>query len=412
MTILYNLGILFFQIAVTIASIFNRKAKLLIRNQWQILKKISLVTNNENNILWFHAASVGEFEQGRPVIEALRQKYPQYKILLTFFSPSGYEAKKNYKGADYIFYLPFDYSWNARRFIQIVKPRAVFFIKYEFWFHYIKYAHKQQIPIYCISAIFRPGQVFFKWYGSWYRKILYKFTFFFVQNEISELLLHKIGIRNVSITGDTRFDRVYQIASNTKKLPIVEAFSQNNKIIIAGSTWELDEKLLVNYINKPNHYDDLKYIIVPHEVDKPFKIQQLQKKINLKTICYTQATTENVADYQVLIIDIMGILSSSYQYGYIAYIGGGFGKGIHNILEASTFGIPVIFGPKYKKFNEAVELIKSGGGFSINNYYKLENIFDKLLIDTAYYQQCATVSKEFVKNNLGATNKILSRLIL
>ncbi len=411
MTVLYNLGIFFFHIGVLIASFFNRKARLLLIGQSRLIKNIESSITRDNDILWFHAASVGEFEQGRPVMEAIRQKYPHYKILLTFFSPSGYEAKKNYKGADYIFYLPFDYSWNARRFIRIIKPRAIFFIKYEFWLHYIKYAHKNQIPIYCISAIFRPGQVFFKWYGSWYRKILYKFSHLFVQNQLSEKLLHQIGISNVSITGDTRFDRVYQIASNAKQLPIIEAFSRNNKIIIAGSTWEPDEKLLVNYINKNNH-NNLKFIIVPHEVDKPLKLQQLIKQINLKTICYTQATTDNVVDYQVLIIDIIGILSSAYKYGYIAYIGGGFGKGIHNILEAATYGIPVIFGPKYKKFNEAVELIRVGGGHSINNYARLEAIFEKLLNNNEYYNQCASISKEFVKSNLGATDKILTRLIL
>ncbi|MCX7985476.1 MAG: 3-deoxy-D-manno-octulosonic acid transferase [Bacteroidales bacterium] len=412
MIFLYNLAISLLYAAIAIAAIFNPKARKLFIGHRHLLKRLRGAINPEEPILWFHAASTGEFEQGRPVIEEIRKQYPQYKILLTFFSPSGYEAKKNYAGADYIFYMPFDFSWTVRKFYKIVKPRAVFFIKYEFWYNFIHCAHKAGIPVFCFSAIFRSNHFFFRWYGVWHRKLLYEFSYIFVQNQQSKELLNGIGVKQVMVCGDTRFDRVAQIANASKHLPIVESFAGSAKVLVAGSTWPADENLLVRYFHENLvGKEHIKYIIVPHEVDDEQHLNDLSTMFGEKAIRYSQTSSEQkIESYQVLIIDMIGILSSVYRFGYIAYIGGGFGKGIHNILEAATYGIPVVFGPKYEKFQEALDLTQRKGAYSIENYKQLTQTLDMLLYDNQTYQQACTVCKAYVQENIGSTQKILLQI--
>jgi 3-deoxy-D-manno-octulosonic-acid transferase len=328
--------------------------------------------------------------------------------LLTFFSPSGYEIRKNYQGADYICYLPLDFSWLADKFITTVNPFAVYFIKYEFWYNHIRILHKNNIKVYCFSANFRVNQIFFKWYGFLYRKMLHMFTHIFVQNQISKDLLTSIGIKNVSISGDTRFDRVHFLASQIKHLPLIERFKNNHRIIIAGSTWPSDEEYLVQFINQCN--GDCKFIIAPHEIEK-VQIENLIANLNRKTLKYSEAENLNIEDFEVLLIDNIGMLSSVYQYGSIAYIGGGFGKGIHNVLEAATFGLPVIFGPNYNKFREAHDLVESGGAFTFNDFDSLKNILNKFLNEPETIQTASQICKQYISDNTGATEKILSRTL-
>lgn len=406
MVVIYNIFIRLYSFAILIASVFNPKARLFVKGRKNIFKKIKQNIDKSHQIVWFHCASLGEFEQGRPVIEELKRKFPNYKILLTFFSPSGYEIRKNYKGADYVFYLPIDTKRNATKFIKAVNPKIVFFVKYEFWYHYLNVLNKKNIPVYIFSAIFRKNQLFFKSYGGFYRKMLQKFNFLFVQNKESKTLLNSINITNVEITGDTRFDRVYSIASQAKNIPIIKAFKQDKKIIIAGSTWKPDEELLIQFINSGKK-DDLKYIIAPHEIFIE-NIERIEKAINKKAIRYSQADEQNVLDAQVIIIDNIGLLSSLYKYGDIAYIGGGFGKGIHNVLEAATFGLPLIFGTNYHQFNEAVQLINLKAAFVVNNFFDLNKVFNSLLINEKTLQKTGAISKNYVVSNLGATSRILA----
>jgi 3-deoxy-D-manno-octulosonic-acid transferase len=358
------------------------------------------------NIIWFHAASLGEFEQGRPVMEAFRKKYPSYKILLTFFSPSGYEIRKNYEGADYIFYLPIDTPGNAKRFITLVNPKIVVFIKYEFWFNYIRILHQKQVPLFIISAIFRKEQYFFKWYGSWFRKMLSKFTFFFVQNDESLELLKSIGIEKVMKSGDTRFDRVKEIASNKKSFPLIEKFAAGYKVLLAGSSWPPDEAI----IQKLPEDKARKIIIAPHEIHEEH-IAAIENRLGKeKTLRYSKADETSILTAEILIVDGMGFLSSLYQYCDVAYIGGGFGKAIHNILEAVTFGKPVIFGPAYHKFKEAVDLIELGGAFTVKNEQEFITIFGKLNSDREFYDRASAICKAYVKENCGATESILRKV--
>ncbi|UCH15576.1 MAG: 3-deoxy-D-manno-octulosonic acid transferase [Bacteroidales bacterium] len=406
MVFLYSLGLRFYYLLILLASLFNRKARLWIKGRKGIFDKIQKLVKPENNLLWFHTSSLGEFEQGRPLIEALKNKNKSVKILLTFFSPSGYENRKNYKTADYIFYLPPDTRRNARKFLELIKPVKAFFIKYEFWYHYLNQLKNNNTPVYLISANFRQNQVFFKWYGSWFRKILYKFTHIFVQNKSSEQLLKNIGLDNITISGDTRFDRVAEIAKQAKTIEIAGKFKQDNTVIIGGSTWEKDEEILVEFINISLR--KVKYIIAPHEIHET-GIQRLVKSINKPVIRYSTAGINNVGDFQVLIIDNIGMLSSLYKYADIAYIGGGFGVGIHNILEAATFGLPVVFGPNYKKFQEAVDLVRSGGAFSVDSYRSLKARFEDLL-QNIVINKSGKISKEYVLNNQGATGRILNTI--
>lgn len=394
MGVLYNISTYLFLIAIHFATLFNAKARLWVKGRKSIFKKLGKTLSNTENIVWFHCASLGEFEQGKPIIKAYKQKHPTHKILLTFFSPSGYKIRKNTPLADFIFYLPSDTKANAKRFIQLVRPIKVIFIKYEFWFNYMDECKKQNIPFYSVSSIFRKEQSFFKY--KWFTKQLYNVTHFFVQNKTSANLLKSIGFLNTTISGDSRFDSVLETTKNPKKFPLIEDFCKCKPTIICGSTWPKDEILLAKYIKENPQYN---YIIAPHELHY---ISKLQKQTN--ALLFSKSTEQNIFTSNALIIDSIGILSHIYSYGSIAYIGGGFDSGIHNILEAVTFGLPVVFGPNYKKFNEANELIALGGVVSIANYQELNlaikhyNIFD------------STISTNYIKNHSGATTIILETL--
>jgi len=405
MILFYNLSIFFYSLLVRVASLFNPKAKQWVLGRNNILKKIEEAVKGETNLVWFHSASLGEFEQGRPVIEAFKLKYPEYKIVLTFFSPSGYEIRKNYEGVDYVFYLPVDTKRNAKAFIRLIDPKMVFFIKYEFWYHYLNQLRKKEIPTYIFSTIFRPKQMFFKPYGGLYRKILMAFTHFFVQNEESMKLLKGIGFENVSLAGDTRFDRVYSIAQQAKVLPQLEDFAKNRPVMIAGSTWPKDEENIIKYLN--NSENDYKYIIAAHEVDENH-IKNIVSGIEKPYVRFTTATKSEIDAAEVLVVDCIGVLSSLYRYGDISYIGGGFGRGIHNTLEAACYGMPVIFGPNYHKFKEAKDLLTLGGAQTYENYEKLKNLLDSYHENVVLRRKSGKSSKTYVDKMRGATDKILS----
>ncbi|PLX10529.1 MAG: 3-deoxy-D-manno-octulosonic acid transferase [Marinilabiliales bacterium] len=402
---LYLLGIRVFQLLVIFSSLFDHKAKLWLKGRKNIFKKLEKSIHENDKIIWVHCASLGEFEQGRPMIEAFKEKYPSYKILLTFYSPSGYEIRKNYEHADFVYYLPLDTPKNAKKFIKIVKPKIVLFIKYEFWFFFLREINRNDIPLYLVSGIFRSNQRFFKRHAEKSRKMLKLFTHFFVQNVESEKLLKSINIKNVSITGDTRFDRVFSITQNAKELPLVEKFAENQKVLIGGSTWKPDEELLIRYFNETS--GSFKLIIAPHEIHKE-NIDRISFALKDKNVLkYSEANPQNIQQADVLLIDGVGFLSSVYRYGSIAYIGGGFGKGIHNILEAATFGLPIIFGPNYLKFNEAVELESLGGAFSISNYNELKEILSNWIDNEHDLNECKKVNLDYIRKNIGATNEIL-----
>jgi 3-deoxy-D-manno-octulosonic-acid transferase len=406
MRYIYSVVIRLYGLGIFAASFFNTKALLWIRGRKGIFTRIR-DTVKSDPVIWFHAASLGEFEQGRPVMEEIRRRYPHYKILLTFFSPSGYEVRKNYSGADYIFYLPLDTENNASRFISLIKPAMAIFIKYEFWYHYLRQLRKNQIPVYLISGIFRPGQVFFRWYGKWFRKILSYFDHLFVQNQESLSLLQSISVNNTTLAGDTRFDRVQQIAASTHEIPLAARFKGGLPCIVAGSTWPGDENFLIRYINSCD--EPLKFILAPHEIHEEHIrriIQQLKKTV----VRFSKANDSTVPEKQVLIVDNIGMLSSLYRYGDIAYIGGGFGKGIHNILEAATFGLPILFGPNYTKFNEAIELTALGGAVSFNGMDQLQSSLNHWLSDKADRLRAGAVSEEFVHRKAGATEIILNQI--
>jgi len=407
MKFLYQTGILFYTVLIRVASLFNEKAKFFVKGRKEWEKTLKSKVEKGARYLWFHCASLGEFEQGRPVIEEVKARFPEYKIVLTFFSPSGYEIRKNYGGADIISYLPVDTKSNAQTFINILKPEKAFFIKYEFWYFYINELKSQHIPLYIFSAIFRENQHFFSntpW-GKWYRKTLFKFEHFFVQNENSAQLLKNTGITNISVSGDTRFDRVAAISKAAKKIQIVRKFKQNRLLIVAGSTWKPDEELITEFINQSRN---TKFIIAPHEVTDS-NINRIHQLLKKPAISFSQAKESTIDRYEVLIIDSIGLLSSLYQYGNIAYIGGGFGIGIHNTLEAATFGMPIVFGPNYKRFKEAVDLISKGGAFSITSYSELKHIFDQFS-DKDYLEKTSEISKNYVAKNVGSTKFIIKKV--
>jgi len=409
MRLLYNLSIRFYVLAIHIAALLNPKAKSWVKGRKHIFNKLGKAINSSSDLAWFHVSSLGEFEQGLPVMEAFKKQYPNYKILLTFFSPSGYEIRKNYKGADYIFYLPYDSKRNARLFLQIANPKVVFFVKYEYWFHYLNQLKKQNIPTYIFSAIFRKNQLFFKAYGKWYRKILASFTKIYVQNTESEQLLKTIGVTHVEVGGDTRFDRVYALAKGAKPIKLIEKFAEGNRVIVAGSTWEPDEKIIAEFAQKTKLR--MKWIIAPHEVHESH-IKNIISLFNTPVLKFSEANEQNICDTHILIIDNIGILSSLYRYGAIAYIGGGFGKGIHNTLEAATYGLPVVFGPLYSKFKEACDLIEIKSGFSIDSYETFEAIFTLLLKDDVLRKNTGENASKYVNKMCGGTEKILSNLSL
>lgn len=400
MLLLYNLGVRLYFLLILIASFFNKKANSWINGR----KKINY--QHFQKSAWFHFASLGEFEQGLPVLTSFKSAHPDFKIVITFFSPSGFEIRKNSPLADAVYYLPIDTARNASQFIDAINPSIAVFTKYEYWYHFFNELHRRNIPLYIISGIFRPGEVFFKFYGSLHRKILTFVTRFFVQDEDSKLLLQNIGISNVSVSGDTRFDRVWANALQPKSLSAIDEFKNGYKLFIAGSTWPDDEELVAQLVTL---YPDWKFIIAPHEISE----EKINKLISLlpenSSIRHSQLTTNN--SQQTLIIDNIGMLSSLYQYGDIAYIGGGFGVGIHNTLEAAAFGLPVIFGPNYDRFKEAKDLIALKGGFNINNFDELKKIVSFLAEDNERRQAISEKIKEYVNDHTGATETIMDYLI-
>jgi 3-deoxy-D-manno-octulosonic-acid transferase len=409
MLLLYNLVIRSYYLFVWFASFFNGKAKRWITGR----KERAFIRFSD--CIWFHFASLGEFEQGRPVLEALREKYPDNKIVITFFSPSGYEVRKNTPLADAVYYLPLDTRRNARQFIDAIRPKMAVFTKYDYWYHFFYEAKQRAIPIYIVSGIFRPEQIFFKWYGALPRKILGFATWFFVQDERSKQLLAKIGLSNVTVSGDTRFDRVWANARQPKLIPGLTEFKNSHRLFIAGSTWPEDEKLVAALVRER---PDLKFIIAPHEISEE-KIGSLLALLPAGgAIRYSGLTAHPDGyngsphiDCRVLVIDNIGMLSSLYQYADIAYVGGGFGAGIHNTLEAAAFGLPVIFGPNYHKFIEANELIAIKAGFTVSDGSQLAGIVDALINDRAFYNNACTKAGEYVKEHTGATKTILERIV-
>ena len=419
---IYNIVIYFVLWGIAIASLFNEKVRKMWRGEREAFRILKQKVDPNAKYIWFHAASLGEFEQGRPLMERIRKDYPQYKILLTFYSPSGYEVRKNYEGADIICYMPVDTRLNAIRFLRLVRPVMAFFIKYEFWSNFLHILKHRNIPTYSVSSIFREDQVFFKWYGRNYAGVLKCFTRFFVQNEESKRLLEGIGITAVDVVGDTRFDRVLQIKEAAKQLPICEAFrtgvasSQSAdvphhdfKVFVAGSSWPPDENIFIPFFNE---HKDWRLLIAPHVIAEEHLKLILSLIKGKKVVRYTQTTPEEAAEADVLIIDCFGLLSSMYNYGDVAYIGGGFGVGIHNTLEAAVWNMPVIFGPNNKKFQEAQGLLKSDGGFEINTYEDFSALMSSLMNDETFLKQAGDKAGAFVAHLAGATDKVLASVKL
>ena len=404
---LYNLGILGYYLLVRIVSFRNEKARKWIEGRRDIFKRLSQTIIPGEPLLWFHASSLGEFEQGRPVIEAIRKLKPEYKILLTFFSPSGYEFRKNYEHADYIFYLPLDTRKNAKRFISIVKPEKVFFIKYEFWYHFLTQLKEAGIPTYIFSALFRPSQIFFKPWGKWYLNAIATYEHIFVQNKSSYDLLQKYNFKNVSMSGDTRLDRVSEISDAAPRLEKLEVFCQGQKAIIAGSTWKEDEDLLIPYINKSQVGQ--KFVIAPHEVT-PQNLERIVYALQKPFTLYSKASLEDLEKADVLIVDGYGYLVSVYRYGILAYVGGGFTSGIHSILEPAAFGLPVIFGTDYRKFQEAHDMLSLGAAVCISNYEELEFQMDTFLSNPKILKTASTCAVDYVNQNRGASKEIVKYL--
>lgn len=440
---MYNIAIYIYLIGVAIGSLFNKKIKKMWRGEREAVDLLKEKVDPTAKYVWFHAASLGEFEQGRPLIEQLRATHPEYKILLTFFSPSGYEVRKNYEGADIVCYLPLDTIRNARRFLRAVHPVMAFFIKYEFWYNYLHILRHRGVPVYSVSSIFRPGQVFFKWYGRNYAKVLHCITHFFVQNEVSLQLLKGIGIDEATVVGDTRFDRVLQIKEQSKELPIVEAFkgingkgdackdelsenackgvlsedackgdlSENGckgcKVFVAGSSWQPDEDIFIRFFND---HPDWKLIIAPHVIGEDH-LAYILDKLQMKAVRYTQATEQLAAEARCLIIDCFGLLSTIYRYGEIAYVGGGFGVGIHNVPEAAVWGVPVLFGPNNKRFQEAQDLLACKGSFEVTDYDSFNTIISRLISDDKFRHKCGEASANYVKSRSGATDIIMKSVV-
>jgi 3-deoxy-D-manno-octulosonic-acid transferase len=404
----YNLAISLYEFAAKVAALFSSKPAKMLEGQKRAFMYLLNNLDPYDKHIWVHAASLGEFEQGRPLIERIRKDYPKYKIVLTFFSPSGYEVRKDYKGADYVCYLPFDTPDNAMMFVRIVKPVVAYFIKYEFWRNYLRELHKNDVPAYSISSIFRPNQIFFRWYGKSYREVLHCFDHFFVQNEESKKLLFSAGVTFSTVVGDTRFDRVLDIRAEAQPLPLVERFKGDALTLVAGSSWGPDEDIIISYFNA---HPEMKLVIAPHVVSDSH-LKEIESKLKRPFVRYTQATEESVQQADCLIIDCYGLLSSIYRYGEISYVGGGFGVGIHNVLEAAVYGIPVIFGPKNKKFREARHLLEQKGGFEIRNYQEFETLMNRFLSDKAYLQSSGKAAGDYVKNNSGALEKIMEYMKL
>lgn len=409
MNFLYDIAINIVGFILKILAVFNKKIKLFVNGRKNVFHKLKLHFGDNENVIWFHCASLGEFEQGRPIIEKLKVQYPVYKILVTFFSPSGYEIRKDYAFAEAVSYLPLDTKRNTRKFIEIVNPKIAVFVKYEFWPNILIELKAKKIETILVSGIFRKDQAFFKWYGGWMKNSLQAFNHFFVQDESSKILLNKIGFKNITVSGDTRFDRVYEITQQDNYLEFIEKFTTDKQTLVAGSTWPKDEELLTNYINI-HASESEKYIIAPHNINLK-EIEELKKSITKKTILFSEMHKENIMDAQVLIIDSIGILTKVYSYATIAYVGGGFGTGIHNILEPATFGIPIFIGPNHQKFNEAKELIDIDACQVINNASELNSVLRVLFDNKQTIKNKGQKSREYILKNTGATQKIIEYIV-
>lgn len=404
---MYNLFIYLYLLGVAIYSRFNEKVRKMWRGERDAFRVLREKVDPNARYVWFHAASLGEFEQGRPLMEQLRREHPDIKILLTFFSPSGYEVRKNYEGADIVCYLPLDTLSNARRFLGLVHLEKAFIIKYEFWYNYLHILKHRGVPVYSVSSIFREGQVFFRWYGRQYGRVLKCFTHFYVQNELSRQLLGRLNLTNVTVTGDTRFDRVLQIKEQAKVLPVVENLTKGHKVFIAGSSWQSDEEIFIRYFRE---HPDWRLVIAPHVIDEDH-LSQIEKMLEgRKVVRYTEASEhpELSENSDVLIINCFGLLSSIYRYATVTYVGGGFGVSIHNTLEAAVWGKPVVFGPENKKFQEAQGLKQCGGGLEITGYEDFERLMDRLDSDADYLTTSGRQAADYVSRQSGATRKILS----
>ena len=403
---MYSLGIYLMALGVRVAALFKEKLRKMVqghRATWQMLRALS----GKDTYVWFHAASLGEFEQGRPLMERLRREHPEKKILLTFFSPSGYEVRKNYDGADLVCYLPFDTPLNARRFVKLAHPEAAFFIKYEFWRNYIEVLYKRGIPCYSVSSIFRENQIFFRPYGRGYARCLSRMTHLFVQNETSRRLLEGIGVTNVDLVADTRFDRVLDIRNAAKPLPLAERFAGCWKVLVAGSSWPQDEEIIIPYFNK---HPNLKLVLAPHVVSEEH-LQAIERQLARPALRYSKATPKAVAEADCLIIDCYGLLSSIYRYASMAYVGGGFGVGIHNVPEAAVYGIPVIIGPNNKKFREAQALLRCGGCKEIAGAADFEQLMDAWLSDKEALATAGKAAGSYIADNAGAADRIFSKTL-
>lgn len=410
---MYSLAIHLYAFVIALISPFHKKARLMRLGQWKTNSILREKIDRNAKYIWFHASSLGEFEQGRPMMEKIKATHPEYKILLTFFSPSGYEVRKNYKGADVICYLPFDTPYRVKKFLNLANPAIAVFIKYEFWGNYLTELKKRGVPVYIISAIFRPDQLFFQWYGKLYRKMLYCFNHLFVQDERSEKLLREFGITNVTVTGDTRFDRVLDVRDQARELPFIEKFLRDKSgkksvVMVAGSSWPQDEAIFIPYFHE---HPEMKLIIAPHEIHREHLLS-IQAMLKRPSVRLSEAHEDDLADKDCLIIDSFGLLSSIYRYGQIAYIGGGFGAGIHNTLEAAVYGVPVLFGPNYHKFKEAKDLIAVGGGFPVSDEKAFQAKMDELLTYPEALAVSGQASGDFVKKNTGATDKVLRQISL
>lgn len=411
MRFLFSLIGTVYSFLIKMAVPFNPKARMMVRGRWKVWRKLREGIVPGARYIWFHAASLGEFEQGRPMIEQIRREYPDYRIVLTFFSPSGYEVRKNYEGADIVVYLPADRNARVRKFLDLVKPEMAIFIKYDFWPCFLMELEHRHIPTYLISSIFRPSQLFFRWYGGAYKRLLYCFSHIFVQDEASRLLLEKHAVSHVSVAGDTRFDRVISVYESRKVLPLIERFvasvPEGGLVIVGGSTWPPDEEILVRYFNlNPK----VKLILAPHEIHKEHLLQ-LISYIRRPFIRLSEASEQNIERQDCLIVDSFGLLSSIYRYGHIAFIGGGFGKGIHNTPEAAVYGIPVIFGPRYEKFKEASELIEVGGGFTVSSAEEFASLIEQMISDKDFRDRASQAAAVYIRSNAGATERILGQIM-
>lgn len=406
MLFLYNLVIYIASFFLKIIALFSPKIKLFTEGRKNVFAILEEKIKPEDKTIWFHSASLGEYEQGLPVIEKIKEKYPSHKIIVTFFSPSGYEVRKNNTVADVTIYLPLDTKRNAKKFLKLAHPELAFFIKYEFWLNYLSELEKSKTPTYLISGIFRNSQMFFKWYGGFYRKALKAFTYFFVQNESSKQKIEAIGFHNVMVSGDTRFDRVNAILERDNTLDFIENFKNNQTTIIIGSSWPKDESLVAEYINGAP--ENVKFIIAPHNI-KEEQIANLKSQITKSVILFSEKENADLSMYNVFIIDTIGLLTKIYSYGTIAYVGGGFGNpGIHNILEPATFGLPIVIGPNYSNFAEAVQLVALGGCLVISSQEELRQNLDRLIKDKNFLNEKGQICRSFIQENKGATNSIMT----